>query len=146
MIILFIRSDVLQLKPKMVILAPIKKLPFPKARSKSVSAVQTQKHPEDDNPRDISLFYVRLVLLYRNIIQYIRTKMKRLACNGMAGYSTIYPNPKKRTTRKVRIVPLWWTETIQIQTLFSDFRKNGSALSLICPKNYKRAYSSSISS
>ena len=46
----------------------------------------------------------------------------------------------------VRFVTVWWTETIQIRTPFTVFQKSGSALSLICPKNYKRAYSSSISS
>lgn len=46
----------------------------------------------------------------------------------------------------VRFVTVWWTETMQIRTLLSVFQKSGSALSLICLKNCKRAYSSSISS
>ena len=98
MIVLFIRSSAIQTKKAHC--CTNKKLSFPKARSKFATPVQTKKYPEDGTPRDISLFYVRLVLLYRKITQYIRTKMKRLACNGMSGYSTIYPNPNKKNYPK----------------------------------------------
>ncbi len=55
--------------------------------------------------------------------------------------------PHRHAKRHPKWVPFaWWTETIQIRTLLSVFQKSGSALSLICLKNCKRAYSSSISS
>ena len=53
--------------------------------------------------------------------------------------------PKSNTLFKIFNLGLWWwTETIQIRTLCSDFRKTGFAPSLICPKNCKYAYSSLI--
>ena len=48
-----------------------------------------------------------------------------------AWFSSVSPCKK----HPERVPFAWWTETIQIRTLYSNFRKSGSALSLICLKN-----------
>ena len=71
-------------------------------------------------------------------LRYSLTIQKKIILTILLVRIIFYPS--------VRLVTVWWTETIQIRTLLSVFQKSGSALSLICLKNCKRAYSSSISS
>ena len=97
-------------KPKTLIHTLTKKSLSTKTKSKSITITRTKQIPGTTVLGIFLIGLVRIVPLYWEVIQQIRTKMKR-------------------TTRKVRIVPLWWTETTQIRTYNFNFRISGFAQS-----------------